>query len=170
MRERRLHQRIAVVRHGITPACAGTTSLMLTVPHSAWDHPRLCGNDWDLQRLIISIKGSPPLVRERHARHSGDDLSSRITPACAGTTTSVGIRAEAGGDHPRLCGNDLQAVQMIVQFVGSPPLVRERRIRARGLMRRRRITPACAGTTPLSVGYHACTQDHPRLCGNDARM
>ena len=55
------------------------------------DHPRLCGNDLMLGPPAKPSAGSPPLVRERHATKKDDIIAVRITPACAGTTTTMWI-------------------------------------------------------------------------------
>jgi hypothetical protein len=54
-------------------------------------------------------------------------------------------------DHPRSCGNDLPAATNVGQYVGSPPLVRERLSKTPPRTYPSGITPARAGTTG---GWH----------------
>ena len=71
----------------ITPACAGTTILIPIARTYFKDHPRLCG-DYLLMKSCLGKKlGSPPPVRGLLTNFSTLFLSSRITPACAGTTS-----------------------------------------------------------------------------------
>ncbi|VEJ33695.1 Domain of uncharacterised function (DUF2825) [Peptoniphilus harei] len=71
---------------------------------------------------------------------------SRITPACAGTTTRLNSRLGIKQDHPRLCGDYL-----VLNFFLSSSI---------------RITPACAGTTDYIIRDLIPCRDHPRLCGD----
>ena len=48
---------------------------------------------------------------------------------------------------------------------GSPPRVRGKVIRRRLDVRRRRITPACAGKSLLRFFWRCFCRDHPRVCG-----
>ena len=48
----------------------------------------------------------------------------RITPACAGKRFVLGHRFRLQRDHPRLCGEKLLLLLVLVLDLGSPPLVR----------------------------------------------
>ena len=50
-------------------------------------------------------------------------------------------------------------------YVGSSPLVRGALGRPDGRGESRRIIPACAGSTTLSIFVMGLSADHPRLCG-----
>ena len=114
---------------GITPACAGTTFTLYHQVKNRKDHPRLCGNDSSQLGVASFALGSPPLVRERHGLSRHSIAPAGITPACAGTTHEADGLVTACEDHPRLCGNDNDRASKLLAFVGSPPLVRERRER-----------------------------------------
>ena len=73
-------------RSGITPACAGTTTLVRDVYQSREDHPRVCGNHCNSMLQEVSLGGSPPRVREPLTGFITAIVPVRITPACAGTT------------------------------------------------------------------------------------
>ena len=49
---------------GITPACAGTTAMVLSFVSIAQDHPRVCGNHSSFDVDVFAFPGSPPRVRE----------------------------------------------------------------------------------------------------------
>ena len=44
----------------ITPACAGTTAIIVVLIGGSEDHPRLCGYNLNTFFCKISSKGSPP--------------------------------------------------------------------------------------------------------------
>ena len=71
-------------------------------------------------------------------------------------------------DHPRVCGKDPPRSQVKIVMLGSPPRVRERRIRILISSVANGITPACAGKTSPEVVDNFVVQDHPRVCGKDA--
>ena len=48
---------------GITPACAGTRILLLSVFFAVQDHPRMCGDKLDIENIPFETAGSPPHVR-----------------------------------------------------------------------------------------------------------
>ncbi len=64
---------------------------------------------------MITVEGSPPLVRERLRSWLSSSLWRRITPACAGTTGVEAGKNGVDGDHPRLCGNDLLQTERTMQ-------------------------------------------------------
>ena len=76
-----------IIHLGITPACAGTTTPRRTRPPGRWDHPRMCGDYLRKTSLGRGRKGSPPHVRGLPQAGQGRSQISRITPACAGTTS-----------------------------------------------------------------------------------
>ena len=96
---------IRMLVYGITPACAGTTRLIVWAVKLDEDHPRVCGNHISTKRSSRSLMGSPPRVREPLGLHRHIDLCLRITPACAGTTSRADAHTLMYWDHPRVCGN-----------------------------------------------------------------
>ena len=48
----------------ITPACAGSTKLLLICANRFEDHPRMCGKYYFLFFSFSHLLGSPPHVRE----------------------------------------------------------------------------------------------------------
>ena len=97
--------------YGITPACAGksidndTSSLLVK------DHPRLCGEKKVSNLSIGKEKGSPPLVRGKESGNDKEKQKLRITPACAGKSSSVVTKYSDAKDHPRLCGEKCSITQ-----------------------------------------------------------
>ena len=71
---------------GITPACAGKTSGILSACSSAQDHPRVCGENPYGRESHGGNQGSPPRVRGKPLVLGCMESLLRITPACAGKT------------------------------------------------------------------------------------
>ena len=113
--------------------------------------------------------GSPPLAREQLKIKMFKGYQSRITPACAGTTTSAPAGHRVPGDHPRLRGNNPMTLKRGVEIRGSPPLAREQPYWPERIASWIRITPACAGTTKWVTNQFDYPKDHPRLRGNNSR-
>ena len=86
VREKRHCQNIVDRQHGITPACAGKTTLLLLAVFIAWDHPRVCGKNFYPFGRCSETLGSPPRVREKLDKKIKVTKLTRITPACAGKT------------------------------------------------------------------------------------
>ena len=52
-----------LMTNGITPACAGKTSMVAIPTRLIWDHPRMCGENSLLPKPTVELPGSPPHVR-----------------------------------------------------------------------------------------------------------
>ena len=113
----------------ITPACAGRRHTHSRRSARSRDHPRVCGEKSAGVNVNRSAQGSPPRVRgEDHVivremadagitpRVRGEGVAGRnahdeewITPACAGRSTLQFNRGRGREDHPRVCGEKLDA-------------------------------------------------------------
>ena len=108
-------------------------------------------------------------MRERLMCYNANEVAVRITPACAGKTYYVPWPSPSSWDHPRMCGKDSSWLSSDCCTLGSPPHVRERRPWRVCRPRRSGITPACAGKTDGFEAKYYQKEDHPRMCGKDAR-
>ena len=151
----------------ITPAHAGKTFKTGRPTFFSMDHPRSRGKDSLCSMVIRSAPGSPPLARERQLLVEQRLLQSRITPACAGKTAPLRKIFFDFRDHPRLRGKDDANREYSNTAIGSPPLARERRVRAVQRAGDDGITPACAGKTAIFTFSISSSRDHPRLRGKD---
>ena len=126
VRERLMFPPFGLLNCGITPARAGKTAFAADYLGNPRDHPRSCGKDIfdEFDKVIVS--GSPPLVRERRRDYQFKRLYAGITPARAGKTFVYAIGNAVYEDHPRSCGKDANSSSAAWNFMGSPPLVRER--------------------------------------------
>ena len=134
----------------ITPACAGKTGDHLTKVTKGEDHPRVCGENFTGACGHRLRGGSPPRVRGKRISEVTLINLLRITPACAGKTAKRIFRDVKGKDHPRVCGENDNAGNLIRDCWGSPPRVRGKRRSSR----RRSVSG----------------QDHPRVCGENIRQ
>ena len=106
-------------------------------------------------------------MRERPARTQCRIRIVRITPARVGKTYLKNKDCYVYKNHPRSCGKDQNFHPLINLYMGSPPLVRERRRDADLLRDDLGITPARTGKTSGSQTGKSRSQDHPRSCGKD---
>ena len=88
-----------------------------------------------------------------------------ITPACAGKSAFFLSLLSKIGDHPRVCGEKCQHLQIVPSAVGSPPRVRGKACKHMLKLALERITPACAGKRPSTATSVPPPPDHPRVCG-----
>ena len=70
--------------YGITPAYAGKRRCGQHSGLSLQDHPRLCGEKFDMMKATGKVKGSPPPMRGKDSVTLYPDHVVRITPAYAG--------------------------------------------------------------------------------------
>ena len=150
---------------GITPAYAGKSPQNYTLKFKTPDHPRLCGEKFDMMKTTGKVKGSPPPMRGKVFDLPKQTFQDRITPAYAGKSRRITSSFSSMRDHPRLCGEKLCFVCCRGLAAGSPPPMRGK---AFGVSRCRsyaRITPAYAGKSCPMRCVRFLLWDHPRLCG-----
>ena len=131
----------------ITPACAGSTIVLIYDIALLKDHPRLRGEYYTSAATGFAKLGSPPLARGVRYIIISRNWKVRITPACAGSTIKRIFAGMKAWDHPRLRGEYEKYAGSRLIKVGSPPLARG--VPSFGGKGRHvgRITPACAGST-----------------------
>ena len=89
---------------GITPAYAGKSFFdsKFSPPHR--DHPRLCGEKYNIRSIYGTRQGSPPPMRGKAEPMQIVTDLIRITPAYAGKSVLCNHLLCQRKDHPRLCG------------------------------------------------------------------
>ena len=132
---------------GITPAYAGKRILSSTARISRRDHPRVCGEKTNCDRLSQCSTGSPPRMRGKARAAPCQLFEVWITPAYAGKShKKEKARVRSGSwDHPRICGEKYRRCVSGKGCKGSPPHMRGKAF----------LWLICANTTG----------DHPRTCG-----
>ena len=129
------------------------------------DHPRVCGEQVEFSGATPYDVGSPPRVRGTAKSGSLRSLSAGITPACAGNSLSLVLPCSAEKYHPRVCGEQLAQLGLVQSVKGSPPRVRGTVPSVAVNVPDKRITPACAGNSPVPSQPPSPHEDHPRVCG-----
>ena len=92
---------------GTTPAYAGKTRHCEQSLRFSRDHPRVCGEDTTTGPPRRTAQGPPPRMRGRHRRANRPRPRTGTTPAYAGKTPTTPRYLWPGGDHPRVCGEDI---------------------------------------------------------------
>ena len=134
------------------------------------DHPRVCGEKRRLASSCTGFRGSPPRVRGKVRAGCPAGLPDRITPACAGKSSTRAKTALTRRDHPRVCGEKRILKVYDFEFQGSPPRVRGKVVSSCVSPLTVGITPACAGKSLLGIACALSERDHPRVCGEKCSM
>ena len=149
----------------IIPACAGSRRRSMPWWRSSGDHPRVCGEQLVTDTIRIACEGSSPRVRGAESSLYLMGSMPGIIPACAGSSLVLAPGPTAAQDHPRVCGEQVNAYVTYQHQQGSSP-----RVRGAGMVNGRQvqqvgIIPACAGSRrPLPLPGESWW-DHPRVCG-----
>ena len=162
--------KVYIIKHSdgkrrITPAHAGKRWRNGITEAYNQDHPRPCGEKYNLRRLRCARGGSPPPMRGKATGSLQEPMRYGITPAHAGKRRARPWYRRAQWDHPRPCGEKGFAPGTVTAVPGSPPPMRGKDgLKASGAAKTR-ITPAHAGkrTPPQCMRLRA--RDHPRPCG-----
>ena len=165
VRGARVHELVGAVRHGIIPACAGSTRSRRTARRNTGDHPRMCGEHGWYHLDIIREPGSSPHVRGAHSDVVFGVDTGGIIPACAGSTVHVRDASKTDRDHPRMCGEHDDAVKPLFVGEGSSPHVRGALFEFGDLPVFVGIIPACAGSTRANIQarrFHLGSSPHVR--------
>ena len=132
---------------GIIPAHAGNTASTVSRSTMSRDHPRTCGEHMMTNFSRIVNQGSSPHMRGTRLKTATCVTPLGIIPAHAGNT---GVNVQAIGydrDHPRTCGEHLQACRYHRTPRGSSPHMRGTRTRHQARRKWYGIIPAHAGNT-----------------------
>ena len=155
---------------GITPAYAGKSPRRTCPSARAWDHPRVCGEEPKSRRSTCPPSGSPPRMRGRAGDRGSGHTRHGITPAYAGKRRAGHTLPFGGGDHPRVCGEEISSTLSASISLGSPPRMRGRVLRAMSPENARGITPAYAGKSDKRALRCYTLGDHPRVCGEESAV
>ena len=109
-------------------------------------------------RIIPACAGSTGVVLMRF-------FPNGIIPACAGSTKRFSSTEMPFRDHPRMCGEHLDAGSEQKPCPGSSPHVRGALQVTQVEREAVGIIPACAGSTQARRNPAPPLRDHPRMCG-----
>ena len=154
-----------VTHLGITPACAGKSSLRRAAIGDPRDHPRMRGEKLFGDGSLSFAQGSPPHARGKDLDRGALGRLAGITPACAGKRWSSWLSPGQRRDHPRMRGEKLSRPPDMLSRRGSPPHARGKGSYLKRLKTSVGITPACAGKSSAIFAAVSACRDHPRMRG-----
>ena len=149
----------------IIPAHAGQTSDYFSSEIISSDHPRACGANLIVFGVVHTHLGSSPRMRGKLEVKEFKSTATRIIPAHAGQTSTLGMTVVRPSDHPRACGANFATLVGSQLQNGSSPRMRGKRCVGRVQHPWPRIIPAHAGQTEKSHQKQWFAPDHPRACG-----
>ena len=133
---------------GNIPACAGKTIFPLVGRGLSREHPRVRGENVRGSVILVQPEGTSPRARGKPAWVVSSFFSSL--------------------EHPRVRGENLGECAVDYGGLGTSPRARGKRRgfgRSSGVFRN---IPACAGKTPINRDARPCSQEHPRVRGENA--
>ena len=154
----------------IIPAGAGKRRLPFEGRASRRDHPRGCGEKLCPFWALRLSGGSSPRVRGKARPHAPPPTVYRIIPAGAGKSQYQTISRGDEEDHPRGCGEKQGRAGIRAAPLGSSPRVRGKARPHAPPPTVYRIIPAGAGKSYGSRRGSTANGDHPRGCGEKARL
>ena len=147
MRGTHLPSGLTEVGSGIIPAHAGNTKTTKTIVSNGKDHPRACGEHFQIADQQDYVAGSSPRMRGTQFGRDAVLEAGGIIPAHAGNTTCLGGVHRHRWDHPRACGEHCRILSHKKGVVGSSPRMRGTHTVMRTRLRIDGIIPAHAGNT-----------------------
>ena len=153
------------IRPGLIPARAGNT-VPVNVTTSPWRaHPRSRGEHEEKPPHPQNHPGSSPLARGTHRRGYSSPRVRGLIPARAGNTLAPILTHGSTRAHPRSRGEHRQVPVGAPAIMGSSPLARGTRARARPRTTGCRLIPARAGNTCRPPRSSSRPRAHPRSRG-----
>ena len=153
---------------GSIPACAGEPGYASHRGISTRVYPRVCGGTHAPLYRATHVEGLSPRVRGNRAlqRLGQHDLGS--IPACAGEPRA-GLPAPLRRRvYPRVCGGTVAMDRVEDEHTGLSPRVRGNRLQVVDVLVDRGSIPACAGEPRGRGGSLRCGGVYPRVCGGTA--
>ena len=133
-------------------------------------HPRACGEQTPLRKLVPFLNGSSPRLRGTAFQPLPPDCRSRFIPAPAGNRFLASHFLLLASVHPRACGEQFPDRILFDTTFGSSPRLRGTVHVARVLYWEVRFIPAPAGNS--WPWYLTCGSPpvHPRACGEQSEL
>ena len=149
----------------IIPAYAGSTWGCTWFGMVTTDHPRIRGEHYGSEIVVVEGLGSSPHTRGALVAEDDSGLPGRIIPAYAGSTSRRCCDSCHIPDHPRIRGEHVRKCSSIRSGAGSSPHTRGARGAPLLLGCVDGIIPAYAGSTNHLLLSLRAGEDHPRIRG-----
>ena len=143
---------------------------MVSVTHSAWAHPRSCGENIRPMGFASIAAGSSPLTRGKPLDHGLQGFVDGIIPAHAGKTNARRGMKYRGAAHPRSRGENQSRVRRHTPPPGSSPLTRGKQSEGTGAFTHHGLIPAHAGKTAAHSIPAPIRTAHPHSCGENGTL
>ena len=114
----------AIAEERNIPACAGKTGFPSIPKGLNQEHPRVRGENTSTPNLRKSQRGTSPRARGKLTRICHCDAPGRNIPACAGKTGDALQVEIAGGEHPRVRGENAWLAEEEKLIAGTSPRAR----------------------------------------------
>ena len=151
----------------LIPACAGKTWNGWGTALKPAAHPRVCGENLLDGDPPPPTTGSSPRVRGKRPPGPVALTVAGLIPACAGKTRRRRWSGRPRRAHPRVCGENVFAVDVGRAPGGSSPRVRGKHLAGSTQNLIGRLIPACAGKTVGVLTSPPWRRAHPRVCGEN---
>ena len=165
MRGARPHHMPSRLSVEIIPADAGSTGDGSAFELLHPDHPRGCGEHWNLPDGGFRRSRSSPRMRGARETMGLFTPEYEIIPADAGSTSRNWMRRPTRRDHPRGCGEHGSLTRSVAYHERSSPRMRGAPMLKTVRRQMHEIIPADAGSTNVRTLAYRHRQDHPRGCG-----
>ena len=106
------------------PACAGKTFDIGDGLAGQKEHPRVRGENHHCHQTVLNCKGTSPRARGKPSSSMSAKSLSRNIPACAGKTVVAMQPSLNDEEHPRVRGENQEAVSRAVYPPGTSPRAR----------------------------------------------
>ena len=160
---RNLRRRRAAPR--FIPACAGNSCRVRAEEGAGPVHPRVRGEQGDVERCHAARVGSSPRARGTEGTRPDCGAAHRFIPACAGNSGDGYQSTHLKSVHPRVRGEQQPTCSRYCLASGSSPRARGTGHRRHVLERERRFIPACAGNRAPPIHSMVTKPVHPRVRG-----
>ena len=151
----------------LIPACAGKTWNGWGTALKPAAHPRVCGENLLDGDPPPPTTGSSPRVRGKRPPGPVALTVAGLIPACAGKTRRRRWSGRPRRAHPRVCGENVFAVDVGRAPGDSSPRVRGKHLAGSTQNLIGRLIPACAGKTVGVLTSPPWRRAHPRVCGEN---
>ena len=153
--------------HGLIPAHAGKTGLMVGRTQRMGAHPRSRGENKDALAAVKGTAGSSPLTRGKPLERFTTWARDGLIPAHAGKTGASLMIRIALRAHPRSRGENLPFPSPSHARAGSSPLTRGKQNTCLGVGPAHGLIPAHAGKTRTISWCAGAPWAHPRSRGEN---
>ena len=155
---------------GNIPAYAGKTAWRVWLSRLRAEHPRVCGENHTAMMQAKDAAGTSPRMRGKRPGQATLWGDIRNIPAYAGKTGLILTSGLTLTEHPRVCGENMMRLALLMAGTGTSPRMRGKREHGGLAGSTSRNIPAYAGKTRVSIPAKGGNAEHPRVCGENQHV